>query len=109
MSLRRIIQQGPLQIGRPRGVRTHEAEPARAFGAAVRELREQQGIAQDVLASLASIDRSHMGKIERGTHLPTLGLVLKIAKALNLSSAVLMTETERRLQADSALTEGPST
>jgi len=38
-----------------------------------------------------------MGKIERGEHMPTLVLVLKIARALGISSAKLLTATEARL------------
>jgi transcriptional regulator with XRE-family HTH domain len=35
-----------------------------------------------------------LGKIERGEHMPTLVLVLKIARALGVSSADLLRETE---------------
>ena len=80
-----------IQRGRPTGTTTYEAEPAIAFGAAVREERTSQGIAQETLAHLAGIERSHMGKIERGEHVPTLPLILKIARALKCSSAHLMT------------------
>ncbi|WP_229298482.1 helix-turn-helix domain-containing protein [Stenotrophomonas maltophilia] len=76
---------------------TYEAEPAIAFGAAVREERTNQGIAQETLAHMAGIERSHMGKIERGEHVPTLPLILKIARALKCSSAHLMTLTEAKL------------
>ena len=38
-----------------------------------------------------------MGKIERGEHMPTLAMILKIARALGRSSAELMLETEARL------------
>jgi transcriptional regulator with XRE-family HTH domain len=78
---------------------TFEAEPAQAFGAAVRALRTEQGVAQETLANLADIERSHMGKIERGEHMPTLAIILKIARALGCSSADLMTATESRLMA----------
>src|SRR3546814_1727980 len=84
-----------IQRGRPTGTTTYEAEPAIAFGAAVREERTNQGIAQETLAHMAGIERSHMGKIERGEHVPTLPLILKIARALKCSSAHLMTLTER--------------
>jgi transcriptional regulator with XRE-family HTH domain len=40
-----------------------------------------------------------MGKIERGEHMPTLVVILKIAKALGRSSGELMLETEARLPA----------
>jgi transcriptional regulator with XRE-family HTH domain len=60
----------------------------------VREERTNQGIAQETLAHLAGIERSHMGKIERGEHVPTLPLILKIARALKCSSAHLMAAME---------------
>lgn len=89
-----------VQRGRPVGATTYEAVPAQAFGAAVREARSRQGVAQETLAYRAGIERSHMGKIERGEHLPTLALVLKIAAALECSAADLMTATESRLPKD---------
>ena len=64
-----------IQRGRPAGATTFEAAPAEAFGAAVRAIRTDEGIAQETLAHLAGIERSHMGKIERGEHLPTLSVV----------------------------------
>jgi XRE family transcriptional regulator, regulator of sulfur utilization len=57
----------------------------------------EQGVAQETLAHLASIERSHLGKIGRGEHMPTLVLVLKIARALGCSSAELMIATEAKL------------
>ena len=88
-----------IQRGRPAGATTFEVAPARAFGAAVREARTERGVAQETLAHLAGIERSHMGKIERGEHMPTLVLILKIARALGSSSAELMTATEAGLPA----------
>ncbi|WP_442956668.1 helix-turn-helix domain-containing protein [Propionivibrio sp.] len=69
-----------------------------AFGLAVRAERMEQGIAQEELASLAGIERSHLGKIERGEHMPTLALILRIAVALNKSAADLMAATENNLR-----------
>ena len=91
------MQKRIVQRGRPRGTTTFEAEPAKAFGEAVRTARSEQGIGQEELAALAGIERSHMGKIERGGHMPTLALILKIAVALRISSATLMAATERNL------------
>lgn len=68
-----------------------------AFGAAVRAARTEDGIAQETLAHMAGIERSHMGKIERGEHMPTLVLILRIARALGRSAGELMLETEARL------------
>ena len=93
------MQKRSIQRGRPTGATTFEAEPAQAFGAAVRALRTEHGVAQETLANLAGIERSHMGKIERGEHMPTLAIILKIARALGCSAADLMTATESRLAA----------
>ncbi|CAB3646928.1 helix-turn-helix domain-containing protein [Achromobacter pestifer] len=92
------MQKRSVQRGRPPGRTTYEASPGRAFGAAVREVRIQQGLAQETLAHHAGIERSHMGKIERGEHVPTLILILRIAKALNCSAAELVAATEASLQ-----------
>ena len=91
------MQKRPIQRGRPTGTTTYEAAPAIAFGAAVRDERTNQGIAQETLAHLAGIERSHVGQIERGEHTPTLPLILKIARALKCSSAHLMALTEAKL------------
>ncbi len=91
------MQKRPVQRGRPPGATTYDAELAQAFGTAVRALRSERGIAQEMLANLAGIERSHLGKIERGEHMPTLAIIFKIASALECSTAVLMTQTEHQL------------
>ncbi|WP_397476246.1 helix-turn-helix domain-containing protein [Pusillimonas sp.] len=91
------MQKRPVQRGRPLGATTFDAELAQAFGMAVRALRTERGIAQEMLANLAGIERSHLGKIERGEHMPTLAVIFKIAGALECSTAVLMTSTEDQL------------
>jgi transcriptional regulator with XRE-family HTH domain len=86
-----------MKPGRPKGATTSDPVVAQAFGAAVREARLQVGIAQEELAHQAGIERSHMGKIERGEHMPTLALALKIARALGVSAASLVDRTEETL------------
>ncbi|QQX89405.1 helix-turn-helix transcriptional regulator (plasmid) [Cupriavidus necator] len=91
------MEKRPVQRGRPAGTTTFDADLARAFGAAVRALRNERRIAQESLANLAGIERSHMGKVERGEHMPTLAIIFKIARALGCSTAVLMDATEGQL------------
>ncbi|MDH0060108.1 helix-turn-helix domain-containing protein [Stutzerimonas stutzeri] len=91
------MQKRSVQPGRPAGSTTFDAELAHAFGAAVRALRMERGIAQESLANLAGIERSHMGKVERGEHMPTLAIIFKIAGALDCSTATLMAATESQL------------
>ncbi|AUT46401.1 helix-turn-helix domain-containing protein [Pseudomonas aeruginosa] len=94
------MQKTTIQPGRPSGTSTYESKPALAFGQAVRAARVAQGVAQDEFAARAGVARSHMGKIERGQHVPTLPLILKIAAALKISAAELMAATERNLRAE---------
>ena len=91
------MQKRSIQRGRPMGATTYDQIPAKAFGNAMRAARTAQGIAQETLAYRVGVERSHLGKIERGEHLPNLGLVLKIAVALDCSAADLMTATEAGL------------
>lgn len=96
------MQKRSIQRGRPTGTTTYEAEPAIAFGAAVREERTHQAISQEALAHLAGIERSHMGKIERGEHIPSLPLIFKIAAALECGATDLMAATEAQLGSTAA-------
>ena len=76
----------------------YEAEPALAFGNAVRAFRLELSVAQEELAALAGVARWHMGEIGRGEHLPALALVLKIAAVLKISGTELMAATEHNMQ-----------
>ena len=91
------MQKRTVQRGRPPGPTRYEAEPALAFGKAVRAFRKDQKVAQEELAALAGIERSHMGKIERGEHMPSLAVILKVATALKISGTELMAATERNM------------
>lgn len=95
-----LMQKRSVQRGRPPGTTRYEAEPALAFGKAVRAFRMDQGVAQEELAAQAGIERSHMSKIERGKHLPSLTVILKVAVALKMSGTELMAAMERNLHAD---------
>ena len=77
-------------IGRPQGTKSFDPGPARAFGAAIRERRLIVGLSQEELAITAMVERSHMGKIERGEHIPNLVLILRLAKALSISPGTLV-------------------
>lgn len=91
------MQKRPVKRGRPVGATSFDADIARAFGAAVRALRTERGFSQESLANLADIERSHMGKVERGEHMPTLAIVFKIARGLGCSAAEVMGRAEEML------------
>lgn len=63
---------------------------AKQFGINVREVRKDRDISQDQLALRAGIDRSYMGRIERGQVNITLEKVYRLAEALDCSIYDLM-------------------
>lgn len=62
------------------------------LGQAIRTRRKALGLSQEALADAASIDRSHMGKIERGERNVTLLNVLRIAKAMNCRPSEILAD-----------------
>ena len=83
-------EQSRQRRGRPKGAKSFDPVPALAFGAVVKGKRVEMGISQEELANLAQVERSHMGKIERGEHLPNLVLILRLAKALSVNPGLLV-------------------
>lgn len=76
--------------GRPRGSTRTDDEVAKAFGGTIAALRVEREISQLDLAGLSNIERSHLGRIERGEATPTLVAACKIAVALDCSVSQLM-------------------
>jgi len=86
-----------LPRGRPSGSTTFDPVVAKSFGKAVVEQRSAIGMSQLALAMEASIERAHMGRIERGERVPNLVLIVKIANALGCSTAALVAKFEQQL------------
>ena len=57
---------------------------------AIRQARTKQGVSQEKLALLAEIDRSYVGRVERGDNNVAVLTLLKLAHALDTSIAALM-------------------
>lgn len=51
----------------------------------VRRLRVERGIAQEALAVDAEIDRTYVGRVERGLENPTVAVLERLAAALEVS------------------------
>lgn len=62
------------------------------LGAAIRARRMALSFSQEALADLTEIDRSHMGKIERGERNVTFLNILRIAKAVQCKPSDLLIE-----------------
>ena len=56
----------------------------KAMGRAVRALRKQRGLTQEVLSGLAGVARTHLTMIENGTIHANIETIWKIAQALDL-------------------------
>ena len=71
-------------------VKTDSDSRLRKLGAAIRAVRLERGLSQEALADAAGIDRSHMGKIERGERNVSVLNVARVSDALGVTVAALM-------------------
>lgn len=60
------------------------------LGEAIRTRRKTLALSQEALADYAEIDRSHMGKIERGERNVTFLNIIRIAKAIHCKPSDLL-------------------
>ena len=75
-------------------IKTDTEGHLRQLGAAIRAARLAQSLSQEALADASGIDRSHMGKIERGERNVSVLNVIRVAAALDLTVASLMASAE---------------
>lgn len=61
-----------------------------SFGLKVREQRKLKKLSQERLALLCNIDRSYMGRIERGEVNLTIEKIYELAKALGVQAKALL-------------------
>jgi transcriptional regulator with XRE-family HTH domain len=61
-----------------------------AVGRVIRQARKERGYTQEAFAFAAGLDRSYMGAVERGEFNLTLETLLKVAGALGVSAAELL-------------------
>lgn len=68
-----------------------------ALGAAVRALRQERGMTQDVLAERAGMSENYVGDTERGERNISVRVLWQFADGLGVDAATLMQEAERQL------------
>jgi transcriptional regulator with XRE-family HTH domain len=66
-------------------------DPKKLVGARIRELRLVKGISQEALADEAGVHRTYMGSVERGERNISLENIVKVARALKVVPAELLT------------------
>lgn len=70
--------------------RTTRSEEGQRFGEEVRRLRKKRELSQEALAESAGLAADYLGFIERGENVPTLTVILKLAKALGITASELL-------------------
>ncbi len=55
------------------------------FGKRLKELREDKNYTQDELASIVNVHQTYIGKLETGKSNPSLLLIYKLTKALDVT------------------------
>jgi transcriptional regulator with XRE-family HTH domain len=66
----------------------------RAFGVWVRELRHRRGLTQAAVAQQAAISVTYMSEMESGHHNPTLAVILRLARALDVKPSQLVSRLD---------------
>lgn len=69
-----------------------QSEELLALGSAIRKCRLEKNVSQEQLALLAGVDRSYLGRVERGDNNAAAITLIKIAGALGMTLAELATE-----------------
>lgn len=63
-------------------------------GAVLRGLRVEKKLSQEELASRSDVHRTYISLIERGIKSPTLNVLYRISKSLDMKLSALITEIE---------------
>jgi transcriptional regulator with XRE-family HTH domain len=81
---------------------------AKAFGAALRHVRESKQLSQEELALSADVDRTFVSRAERGIRQPALATVISLSAALQVPAAELIALTEALLSQPKASHRKPA-
>jgi len=74
-----------------------EIGPEKAFGNALREVRQSKEISQEQLGFDAGFDRTYISLIERGINSPTIRTVVRLAAVLNVPPSKIVCRMEQML------------
>ena len=67
----------------------------KAFGAALRAMREECGLSQEGLGFEADVDRTYVSGVERGIRNPTIAVILRQARGLGVKPGDLVSQADR--------------
>lgn len=72
----------------------------------LRRLRVERQIAQDELALIANVERAYVGYLERGKRNPTVGLLSRLAVALDVPISQLFVQPDETEEPPTTLRPG---
>jgi transcriptional regulator with XRE-family HTH domain len=67
---------------------------SKILGIIIKQYRKSKNLSQEVLSGLASMDRSHLSKIELGQRSPTVAVLDKIANAMDIKTSDILRAAE---------------
>jgi transcriptional regulator with XRE-family HTH domain len=67
------------------------------FGKRLRSLRLERGLTQEHLAELAGITATYTSDLERGAKVPSLTILLRLARAFDLTVGELLSDFRREV------------
>ncbi|TYO62669.1 helix-turn-helix domain-containing protein [Bradyrhizobium hipponense] len=86
-----ISRKAPTKSRRhPRAGRAGDDAIIVELGGRVKRLRTQAGLTLEEFAAQSGVSRAMLSKVERGEKSPTLAIIVRIAKGLNVSMSTLM-------------------
>jgi transcriptional regulator with XRE-family HTH domain len=77
-------------------------DPMRNLGVRVRDFRKERGLTQRVLACRMNVPRTYISKVEMGRVVPTLATLWRVAAALEVTVADLLSDVAERRREDEA-------
>lgn len=77
--------------------RGSKSSPETLLGKEIASLRKQIGLSQEELGFRAEVHRTYISQLERGLKSPTLGMILKLSRALKASASKLVATVEQQL------------
>lgn len=67
------------------------------FGEELRKAREKAGLTQEQLAFRAGVHRTYISLLERDLKSPTLNMLFRLCRALEMPTGKLVTRVEKRM------------
>lgn len=74
--------------------------PEKAFSKVLQRLRRAKGLSQEELSFRSQLDRTFISRLEGGLRQPTISTIFRLAEALGVSAASIVSDVEDTLSED---------